>query len=275
MNKPQIKTDNSFLETKVKLRMDNLPPGEVRVLDCYHGEGVIWRTIKERMPGRDIEVLGIDTRSVGESHLQGDNMKFLPSMDLRYFNVIDMDAYGVPHKQLNAIFSRPTCNNAVVFVTFIQSVFGKLPDAMLEELGYSKAMVSKCQTLFCRNGFEKLMQYLALHGIDKIKVYSNSKKKHDEQDERLSDPLKAYGYQWRKERKRFLAENPNCMECERIGIKKKATIVDHTEPHKGDPVVFWDQRKWQGLCVTCHNTKSGWEVGRKNYLCFLLKNSER
>ena len=178
MSRHQTKTDNSYLGIKVKLRMDNLPAGDVRVLDCYHGEGRIWRTIKKRLPERSIEVLGIDTRSIGGSHLQGDNMKFLPSMDLRQFNVIDLDAYGVPYKQLQTIFSKRTQKNTTIFVTFSQSMFGKLPDRMLIGLGYNRAMINKCQSLFCKNGFKKLKQYLANNGIEQIRGYSNSRKNY-------------------------------------------------------------------------------------------------
>ena len=91
-----VQTDNSFLETKVKLRIDNLPAGECRVLDCYTGTGKIWRTIKQKTK-KKIIVLGLELKNQGGVYLQGDNRKFLGSMDLRKFNVIDLDAYGVPY----------------------------------------------------------------------------------------------------------------------------------------------------------------------------------
>ena len=170
-----VQTDNSFLETKVKLRIDNLPAGECNVLDCYAGTGLIWRTIKEKTK-RQINVLGMDLKEYQGIYLQGDNLKFLASMDISRFNIIDLDAYGVPYEQLKIIFSRKIQTETNVFVTFIQSVFGRLPYGMLQELGYSKSMIQKCPAIFFRNGFEKFKQYLAIRGIGQIKHYSHGEK---------------------------------------------------------------------------------------------------
>ena len=170
-----VQTDNSFFETKVKLRIDNLPARECSVLDCYTGTGLIWRTIKEKTKRR-INVLGMELKKLHGIYLQGDNLKFLASMDISRFNIIDLDAYGVPYEQLKIIFSRKLQPETVVFVTFIQSVYGRLPNKMLKELGYSPAMIRKCPTIFFRNGFEKFKQYLAIKGIGQIKHYSHKKK---------------------------------------------------------------------------------------------------
>ena len=170
-----VQTDNSFLETKVKLRIDNLPAGDCNVLDCYTGTGLIWRTIKERTQRR-INVLGMDLKKFNGIYLQCDNLKFLASMDISKFNIIDLDAYGVPYDQLKIIFSRKLKQETIVFVTFIQSLYGRLPNEMLEELGYSLSMIKKCPAIFFRNGFEKFKQYLAIKGIGQIKHYSHKKK---------------------------------------------------------------------------------------------------
>lgn len=175
MNMNNVQTDNSFLETKVKLRIDNLPAGDCNVLDCYAGTGLIWKTIKERT-GRTINVLGMDKKKIEGIYLQGDNLKFLASMDINKFNVIDLDAYGVPYHQLEIIFSQKLQAETIVFVTFIQSVYGRLPYEMLEDLGYSPSMIKKCPAIFFRNGFEKFKQYLAVRGIGQIKHYSHDKK---------------------------------------------------------------------------------------------------
>lgn len=55
----------------------------------------------------------------------------------------------------------------------------------------------------------------------------------------------------------FLAHNPLCVLCKRLGRTVLASIVDHIVPHRGDMVLFWDVTNWQSLCVTCHNVKSG------------------
>lgn len=175
-----VQTDNTFLEEKVKFCIDNLPAGQCNVLDCYAGTGLIWRTIKEKVsgPGRRINVLGMDRKKLQGIYLQGDNLKFLASMDISKFNVIDLDAYGVPYKQLKIIFSRKLHKEVVIFITFIQSVYGRLPTDMLVELGYSPTMIKKCPSIFFRNGFEKFKQYLAIHGIEQIRYYTHVQKNY-------------------------------------------------------------------------------------------------
>ena len=62
-----------------------------------------------------------------------------------------------------------------------------------------------------------------------------------------------YGRRWSKARKRYLEQHPWCVFCEAVGRLTKATVVDHKTPHRGDPVLFWDEGNWQGLCETDHN----------------------
>lgn len=166
-------TDNSHFEAKVKLRQDNLPKGVCRVLDCYGGTGRIWDTIKQRNQKKKIEVLRIDKKkNRGGVYLVGDNIKFLGGLDPGQFNVIDLDAYGIPYKPLSLLFKRTHGRPTTIFATFIQSVYGGLPAGFLADLGYSRSMVKKCPSLFYRHGFEKLKQYLAANGIKEIKHYS-------------------------------------------------------------------------------------------------------
>lgn len=175
-----VQTDNSHFAAKIKLRMDNLPRGSCSVLDCFGGQGLIWETIKGRLPKKDIKILRIDLKKDRSGvYLAGDNRKFLASLDLNRFNVIDLDAYGVPFEQLQAILRRKRATPLTIFATFIQSLYGRLPVKFLAELGYSQSMVKKCPSLFNRDGLSKLKAYLALAGIKKIKRYSDhTGKKH-------------------------------------------------------------------------------------------------
>ena len=56
---------------------------------------------------------------------------------------------------------------------------------------------------------------------------------------------------WREARREFLAAHPACASCGRI-----ATVVDHIDPHRGDPAIFWDRSRWQALCASCHGRKT-------------------
>lgn len=172
----KVQTDNSFFDIKVKLRLENLPPKRViRVLDCFAGSGLIWQRVQQLATSKKISVLGIDKKAVpGRVQLIGDNLKFLQAIDLDRFDAIDLDAYGIPYRQLQLILSRKFRNKVIIYATFIQSVFGCLPSILLADLGYTPAMVQKIPTLFYREGFDKFKQYLGQRGIQQIKHYSDS-----------------------------------------------------------------------------------------------------
>lgn len=171
-------TDNSFFYDKVDLRLSHLPKkNKINVLEVYGGDGKIWNKIKQ-LSNVDIVTTKIDIKNDKPGiYLKGDNMKFLKSLDLSQYDIIDLDAYGVPFGQLEIIFNSILTKKVHIFVTFIQTMFGALPKRLLYDLGYTKSMVNKCPALFNKNGFQKFKDYLALKGIDYI-VYRNSNRKN-------------------------------------------------------------------------------------------------
>lgn len=66
--------------------------------------------------------------------------------------------------------------------------------------------------------------------------------------------MSLYGYRWQQYRKTFLASNPLCVECEKLGKVTQATVVDHIQKHDGDLNLFWDANNHQALCAHCHNS---------------------
>ena len=48
---------------------------------------------------------------------------------------------------------------------------------------------------------------------------------------------------WRRESRAFLRANPLCVMCKQLGKTTLATVVDHIQPHEGDPELFWDRDK--------------------------------
>ena len=84
------------------------------------------------------------------------------------------------------------------------------------------------------------------------------KRRKRPKDRRVSASKRGYNRDWRRESKRFLRNNPLCVECGRQGIVVPAVVVDHIIPHKGDMAKFWDMDNWQGLCAECHNRKTGY-----------------
>jgi hypothetical protein len=161
-----MKKDNSHFDLKVKLRLDNLPAkNSLTVLDCFAGSGLIWNQIKKKTQ-KKLNIVSIDKKP---AFLKGNNIKYLKSLNLNDYDIIDLDAYGIPFKQIEIILNSNF--KGIIFVTFIQSVFGMLPKNMLLKIGYSEKMIDKIPTLFNRNGLNKLLIYLGLYGILYIQGY--------------------------------------------------------------------------------------------------------
>ena len=63
---------------------------------------------------------------------------------------------------------------------------------------------------------------------------------------------------WRKLRIQVLIKNPMCVHCQRNGDVTLATVADHIKPvSQGGEI--WSINNLQGLCESCHNTKSSKE----------------
>lgn len=67
-----------------------------------------------------------------------------------------------------------------------------------------------------------------------------------------SSAARGYGYRWQRFRLDWLAKHPLCAFCALRGQVTAATVVDHVEPHRGDPVAFW-AGPFQSLCASCHS----------------------
>jgi len=140
------------------------------VLDAFHGHGAIWREISKIEPQID-SVVGIEKENgKGRGSIYGDNMKLLPRMDLSGFNVIDLDAYGCPYEQINAVLRNGTLmKGTVVFFTFIRTAKGSVDRRLLEKAGFSTAMIKKIPTIFNKYAEQALESYFAENGIKKYK----------------------------------------------------------------------------------------------------------
>lgn len=165
MSNPQ--TDNSFFEDKIELRFNHLPnKHEINILDAYSGTGKIWETIKLKSD-KKINILKIDKEKKQDKFiLFGNNLKYLPTLDLNKFDIIDLDAYGIPYQQLKIIFKKKY--SGIIHVTFIRSIMGRLPNDFLIDLGFTKNMIKKCPSLFGKKGFELFKNWLSINGVKTI-----------------------------------------------------------------------------------------------------------
>lgn len=162
------KTNNSYLKEKIILRLLNLPEKEnIKVLDCYHGNGEIWRNIKN-ISDKNIEIDGIDLKEYSDSFsLIGENTKILKSIDINKYDVIDLDAYGVPDLQIE-IIKQKAKKEIIVFYTFINSVMGRLPFNLLKKIGFSENMLKKASMIFSRHQHNKFLFFLSCLNIKGI-----------------------------------------------------------------------------------------------------------
>jgi len=91
--------------------------------------------------------------------------------------------------------------------------------------------------------------YCDKHGIQTRKVND-----HHQEWQRFYNTKR-----WKRRRKRQLAKEPWCAECLRANIYTPATDVDHVDPHRGDPELFF-KGPVQSLCKSCHSKKTADEV---------------
>lgn len=168
------KTDNHYLKEKINLRKEVLKMVDNPViLECFSGRGLLWDSIDDKYQITRIE---IEKGKNKKSHLQGDSFKFLKGFDLSKFNIIDLDAYGVPFKYIDYIIKSNF--KGYIIVTSIQTGMEKLPNDLLLSLGYTKEMIKKIPSLFNKNGLQKLEQYLYISGIKEITGYFINRKNY-------------------------------------------------------------------------------------------------
>ena len=162
-------TDNSYLHEKIKLRRDSLAiidKDEISVLECFSGDGIIWSNVKKQT-SKNIKILRIDKKTDKRGVLLvGDNVKFLKNIDVSVFDIVDLDAYGSPFKQLQILFDKNY--KGVVHCTYIQSGMGIIDKKLLQNLGFTSSMIKKCPTLFSKNALDKFLYYLHKMGVYQI-----------------------------------------------------------------------------------------------------------
>jgi 5-methylcytosine-specific restriction protein A len=71
-------------------------------------------------------------------------------------------------------------------------------------------------------------------------------------DNRPNFRERGYTWEWDKARKKYLQIHPKCA----CGCGRKATVVDHIKPHRGNKDLFWDENNWQAMAKICHDRKT-------------------
>ena len=71
--------------------------------------------------------------------------------------------------------------------------------------------------------------------------------------ERSADPY--HTARWTRLSRAFRAEHPLCAECQRHGVIRPSTCVDHIEPWPICADRFYDRTNLQALCDECNHLK--------------------
>lgn len=119
-----------------------------RVLDCFAGEGAVWREVRSRCPSVVVEGVELDpARAAVAGAAVGDNMAVLRSRDLSSFSLVDLDAFGWPDRQLDVLAWRRAGDLPVVTVTCCGTMIGRVPklvrDAAGIPAGWPEGVVSR------------------------------------------------------------------------------------------------------------------------------------
>ena len=61
-----------------------------------------------------------------------------------------------------------------------------------------------------------------------------------------------------------LLQQPYCEECAKLGLRVRATDVDHRVDHKGSWSVFIDRSNLRSLCHSCHSRKTARDLWQKS-----------
>ena len=165
-----MKRESTAEYVKVQLRLDHLPDKDkLKVLDAFAGHGSIWQKIRTARPAVEFDILAVEKQGHGPGQIRLDNVRVMRSISLKQFDVIDLDGFGFPYRQLCEVFrQRPT--GATVYVTCPMGQAGltTLPFGMMESLGYTPAMLAKCRTLCLRGQWGKVKAWLALQGVTRL-----------------------------------------------------------------------------------------------------------
>lgn len=158
--------DNSRLSAKVDMRRSLAKDG-MTVLDCYHGNGVIWSKIAQEVK---IRVIGIEVKKgKGPIAIYGKAEKVIPSLDLSKYDIIDFDSYGSPYEAMKKMFENKSLKSGTIcFYTYIQTGYGNVGKKLLSYIGITDNMYKRCPTLYSNKGFESFKQFLFANGIKKI-----------------------------------------------------------------------------------------------------------
>lgn len=124
-------------------------------------------------------------------------------------------------------------------------------------------LMTFCKHPGCRRPVPRGVDFCGQHKSDAEKHAAAARKAREARRTAFkgSSAKRGYGYRWQKLRNRFIAQHPFCEQCMKQGRLTIATDIDHIKPHRGDPILLFDEENLQALCHACHSRKTASEDG--------------
>jgi hypothetical protein len=174
------KKDNDFLFDKIAIREEaclKIPKKKIRVLDCFGGRGILWKAVKSKLAKKKyIEVVSIDRKAEDGVSFVSDNREVLENEDLKGYDIVDLDSYGVPYAQMKILSEKEFMG--IVVGTLILKVVGQLPKALCIELGFTEKTFRTVPILCSKRGWEKWLRWLWENDWRRIIHRSSKTRKH-------------------------------------------------------------------------------------------------
>lgn len=162
-----MSTDNSNRAAKKHLRrVATAHLSSLRVLDCYAGNGAMWANVDKE------KYLGIEKQkgkgNVADEIINADNLKIIPMLDLSEYNVIDLDAYGIPYDQMYEILDHEMLKRGtVVIYTAITNGMSSVNKNALQLIGCEE-IYKKSPTLVKPFYIDAFYELIRLSGVNKV-----------------------------------------------------------------------------------------------------------
>lgn len=166
MNQQQTKTDNKSIGNKIYIRKKAIADlTEVNVLDLFGWQNILWNNIPTN------RYYGVESKKDKGQNLCADSHSIFASLDLRKFNIIDVDSYGISfdiYKYL--LTSSHVQNGTIIIYTAITNEFTKIQNAAKNEFGF-RTFYDKAPSLFNARAIEFFYELLAKYGVKEVSYY--------------------------------------------------------------------------------------------------------
>lgn len=162
-------TNNSkkYFKLKVDIRVNSLPERDIKVLDCFAGEGKIWNAVKSKFKHK-IDKVGLDINYYsGVDNIICDSERFLFYEDINKYDVIDIDSWGSPINHLDIIFKKKY--KGIIHCTYCNPISFN-PNKKISTLfyGVEHYVIKNKPSLFAKDLEAQIKNYLISNGVTKV-----------------------------------------------------------------------------------------------------------